>query len=121
MSFETTMNHFFAMKDELKMNTVWSIYEVGLQNSDYAILNNKVRKVTYQSVDPNASQEDLLADLNDRGSRTTIEVSAWAENGTIKALWAAAEKCIALSGTHHTYIENFILEEDGSLKLTTGS
>ena len=109
------------MKDELKMNTVWSIYEVGLQNSDYAILNNKVRKVTYQSVDPNASQEDLLADLNDRGSRTTIEVSAWAENGTIKALWAAAETCIKLSGTHHSYIENFEMHDDGTLELVTGS
>ena len=47
MSFETVMNHFFAMKDELNMNTVWSIYDVGLENSDFALLTNKARKVTY--------------------------------------------------------------------------
>ena len=121
MSFETTMNHFFAMKDELNMSTVWSIYEVGLKDSDHAILTNKVRKVVYQTVDPNASQEDLMADIKDRGKRTTIEVTAWAVDGTIKALWKAAETCIKLSGTHHAYIENFEMQEDGSLWLTTGS
>ena len=121
MSFETTMNHFFAMKDELNMNTVWSIYDVGLKNSDHAILTNKARKVVYETVDPNASHEDLLADIADRGKRTTIEVTAWAVDGTIKALWKAAETCIKLSGTHHSYIEDFAMQEDGSLKLTTGS
>ena len=67
------MNHFFAMKDELNMDTVWSIYDVGLKNSDHAILTNKARKVVYETVDPNASHEDLLADIADRGKRTTIE------------------------------------------------
>ena len=109
------------MKDELNMSTVWSIYEVGLKDSDHAILTNKVRKVVYQTVDPNASQEDLMADIKDRGKRTTIEVTAWAVDGTIKALWKAAESCIKQSGTHHAYIENFEMQEDGSLWLTTGS
>ena len=121
MSFETVMNHFFAMKDELNMNTVCSIYDVGLENSDFALLTNKARKVTYESVDPNASSEDLMADIQDGGNRTKIEVSAWAVDGTIKGLWAAAEKCIALSGTHHSYIENFEMHDDGTLELTTGS
>lgn len=121
MSFETTMNHFFAMKDELNMNTVWSIYDVGLKNSDYALLTNKARKVTYETVDPNASHEDLVADIADCGKRTTIEVSAWAVDGTIKALWKAAETCIKLSGTHHSYIENFEMHDDGTLELVTGS
>lgn len=121
MSLVTTINHFLAMKDELNMNTVWSIYEVGLKNPDHEILTNKARKVIYETVDPNASQEDLVADIADRGKRTTIEVTAWAVDGTIKALWKAAETCIKLSGTHHSYIENFEMQEDGSLKLTTGS
>ena len=121
MSFETTMNHFTAMKNELNMNTVWCIDEVGLKNSDYAIFTNKARKVVYETVAPNASHEDMMLDIQDGGKRTTIEVSAWAVDGTIKALWKAAETCIKLSGTHHSYIENFEMQEDGSLKLTTGS
>ncbi len=116
-----SINHFFAMKDELNMNTVWSIYDVGLKNSDHAILTNKARKVVYETVAPNASPEDMMLDIQDGGKRTTIEVSAWAVDGTIKALWKAAETCIKLSGTHHSYIENFEMQDDGTLELVTGS
>jgi len=50
-----------------------------------------------------------------------MQVSSLAVNGSIKALWAAAESCIKQSGTHHRYIEDFEFGEDGTLELVTGS
>jgi len=44
-----------------------------------------------------------------------------AVDGTIKSLWFAANSCIRQSGTHHMYIEDFEMQEDGSLMLITGS
>ena len=62
-----------------------------------------------------------MADINDGGKRASAEVTMMAVDGSIKSLWFAAESCIRQSGTHHMYIENFHVLDDGSLELVTGS
>ena len=56
---------------------------------------------------------------------TWITFTAVAKNGTIGALWKAAESCFQQAkvaiGDWHIYIENFDVQEDGSLSLVTGS
>jgi hypothetical protein len=59
--------------------------------------------------------------LRDGGKRSSEEVTMLAVDGSIKSLWFAAESCIRQSGTHHRYIEDFEIQEDGSLMLVTGS
>ena len=56
---------------------------------------------------------------------TWITFTAVAENGTVGALWKAAESCYQQAklaiGDWHYFVENFEVEEDGSLSLVTGS
>jgi hypothetical protein len=56
---------------------------------------------------------------------TWIEFSSMAVNGTVGELWRAAESCFqqakAAVGDWHIYIEDFEMQDDGSLALVTGS
>ncbi len=119
--FTVAMNHFDEMQQELGMSTVWSMYEFGTKGPEFELFSNKVRKVTYEFVRPNATVEELNADLRNGTNDTMMQVSSLAVNGSIKALWAAAESCIKQSGTHHSYIEDFEFGDDGALELVTGS
>ena len=113
------MEYWNDMKDELNVKSIWSIHEAG--NIDSVIFSKRMRKVTYEFVRPDATSEELEADLRDGGKRASAEVSSWAIDGTVKSLWHAADSCISQSGTHHMYIEDFEMQEDGTLSLTTGS
>lgn len=119
--FTIAMDHFFAMQQELGVSTVWSMYDMGPQGSDFAIFNKKMRKVTYTFVRPDATSEELYNDLKNGTNTAMAQTSAWAMDGTIKNLWIAADSCIEQSGTHHRYIEDFVVQENGSLDLVTGS
>ena len=119
--FTIAMDHFFAMQEELGMSTVWSMYEFGTKGPEFELFTNKVRKVTYTFVRPDATVEELNNDLRNGTNDAMAQVSSLAVNGSIKALWAAAESCIKQSGTHHSYIEDFTFGEDGTLELVTGS
>lgn len=119
--FTIAMDHFFAMQEELGMSTVWSMYEFGTKGPEFELFTDKVRKVTYEFVRPDATVEEIEADLRDGTNDAMAQVSSLAVNGSIKALWAAAESCIKQSGTHHSYIEDFTFGEDGTLELVTGS
>ena len=119
--FTIAMDHFFAMQEELGMSTVWSMYEFGTKGPEFELFTNKVRKVTYTFVRPDATVEEIEADLRNGTNDAMAQVSSFAVNGSIKALWAAAESCIKQSGTHHSYIEDFEFGEDGTLELVTGS
>jgi hypothetical protein len=119
--FTLDMEHWDDMKAELKVDSIWSIYDGGRMPADKAIFSKKMRKVTYEFVRPDATVEELEADLRDGGKRASAEVSSWAIDGTVKSLWYAADSCISQSGTHHMYIEDFKIQEDGSVSLTTGS
>ena len=54
-----------------------------------------------------------------------VTFSSVAENGTVGALWKAAEDCFQQAKENnvdwHYFIEDFDMQEDGSLKLITGS
>jgi hypothetical protein len=115
------IEHFDDMQQELGMSTVWSMWDSGTMDADHAIFTDKMRKVTYDFIRADATSEEIYADLADGGNRSMVQVSSFAVNGTVKALWAAAESCIKQSGTHHSFIEDFQMQDDGSLALVTGS
>ena len=115
------MEHFDDLQQELGMSTVWSMWDGGTMSADTAIFTDKMRKVTYDFVRNDATIEELDADLRNGTNSAMAQVSSFAVNGTVKALWAAAESCIKQSGTHHSFIEDFEMQDDGSLALVTGS
>ena len=114
--FEIAMEHFDDLKNELGYETVWSMYDGGNMPLDFALFTDKPRVVTYKCI------KEMGATMDDV---TWITFTAVAENGTIGALWKAAESCFQQAkmaiGDWHIYIENFDMQEDGSLSLVTGS
>ena len=115
------MEHFEDLRVDLDMDSTWSIWDGGCMPADKMLLGNKQYRVVYAFVRPGATQDDLWSDLMDSGKRTEAEVSAFAASGSVQDLWEAANSCIKQSGTHHRYIENFVLQDDGTLLLETGS
>tara|TARA_A100001035_G_C27679189_1_gene452216 strand:- start:147 stop:581 length:435 start_codon:yes stop_codon:yes gene_type:complete len=115
-AFEIAMEHFDDLKTELGYDTVWSMYDGGNMPLDFALFSDKPRVVTYKCI------KEMGATMDDV---TWITFTAVAENGTIGALWKAAESCFQQAklaiGDWHIYIENFDVQEDGSLSLVTGS
>ena len=107
-----TIDHFIAMKEELGMVSQWSIYDGGMMDADAEIFKDKQYKVTYTYI---TEMGDSYDDVQ------WAEVSMFAPSGSIKDLWFAANSCIKQSGTHHSYIENFEMQDDGTLALVTGS
>ena len=115
------IEHFDDMQQELGMSTVWSMWDGGTMSEDHAIFTPQMRRVVYEFVRDDATSEEIYADLEDGGKRSMAQVSSFAVDGTVKSLWAAAESCIKQSGTHHSFIEDFQMQDDGSLALVTGS
>ena len=113
-AFELEMEHFDDLKTELGYDTTWSM-DSGILNLDQKILTDKARVVTYKCIKEIKSMDDV----------TYITFTAVAENGTVGALWKAAESCFLQAklaiGDWHYFVENFEVEEDGSLSLVTGS
>jgi len=113
-AFELEMEHFDELKAELGYETVWSV-DSGIMNLDQKIFSDKARVVTYKCIKEIKSMDDV----------TYITFTAVAENGTVGALWKAAESCFQQAklaiGDWHYFVENFEVEEDGSLSLVTGS
>ena len=110
-----TMDHFSDMQDELGFQSIWSIFDGGPMESNEAVFKDKQYLVKYQFIMPEATLEDMQND------KAWGEVSMLSAGGTIKDLWTAAESCIKPSGTHHMYIEDFNMQDDGSFQLVTRS
>jgi hypothetical protein len=112
--FLEAVDHYNAMKAELGMVSQWDIHAGnGVFAADDCLLqSDKQYKVTYTYID---SMGDTMDDVQ------WAEVSMFAPSGSIKDLWFAADSCIRQSGTHHSYIEDFEMQEDGTLALVTGS
>ena len=114
-AFELEMEHFDDLKAELGYTTTWSM-DSGIMNLDQKIFTDKARVVTYKCI------KEMGATMDDV---TWITFTAVAENGTVGALWKAAESCFQQAklaiGDWHYFVENFEVEEDGSLSLVTGS
>jgi len=110
-----TMDHYGDMKDELGFDSVWSIFDGGPMEASEALFKDKQYLVKYQYIQNGYSLEDI------QNGRAWAEVSMSSAGGTNKELWTAAESCIKQSGTHHMYIEDFTMQDDGSFQLVTGS
>ena len=102
------------LKGDLVYDTVWSMS--GCLPLDKAIFTDNPRKVTYTIID---RMGDSFDDVD------WVTFSSVAENGTVGALWKAAEDCFQQAkennGDWHYFIEDFDMQEDASLKLITGS
>ena len=114
-AFELEMEHFDDLKAELGYDTVWSM-DSGILNLDQKILTDKARVVTYK----------CIKNMSNSGHGVEwITFTAVAEDGSVGALWKAAESCYQQAklaiGDWHYFIENFEVQEDGSLSLVTGS
>ncbi len=113
-SYELEIEHFNDLKAQLGYETVWSIE--GIMPLDKAIFTDKPRVVKYKCI------KEMGPTFDDTIWETFTAV---AENGTVGALWKAAESCYQQAklavGDWHYFIENFDVQEDGSLELTTGS
>jgi len=113
-SYELEIEHFNDLKAQLGYETVWSIE--GIMPLDKAIFTDKPRVVKYKCI------KEMGPTFDDTIWETFTAV---AENGTVGALWKAAESCYQQAklavGDWHYFIENFDVQVDGSLELTTGS
>ena len=113
-AFELEYEHYSELKAELGYDTVWSM-DSGMMNLDQNIFSDKARVVNYKCIKEIKSMDDV----------TWITFTAVAENGTVGALWKAAESCFQQAklaiGDWHYFVENFDVQEDGSLSLVTGS
>ena len=112
--FELEYEHYSDLKDQLGYETVWSIEDI--MPLDKAIFTDKPRVVKYK----------CIKEMGDTFEDVTYETfTAVAENGTVGALWKAAESCYQQAklgvGDWHYFIENFEVQDDGSLELVTGS
>lgn len=108
------IEHYNDLKTELGYDTVWSME--GVMPLDQAIFTDKPRVVTYKCI------KEMGATMDDV---TYITFTAVAENGTVGALWKAAESCfqqakLAINDWHY-FVEDFDMQDDGSLELVTGS
>ena len=113
-SYELEIEHYNDLKAQLGYETVWSIE--GIMPLDKAIFTDKPIVVKYKCI------KEMGPTFDDTIWETFTAV---AENGTVGALWKAAESCYQQAklavGDWHYFIENFDVQEDGSLELTTGS
>ena len=113
-SYELEIEHFNDLKAQLGYETVWSIE--GIMPLDKAIFTDKPRVVKYKCI------KEMGPTFDDTIWETFTAV---AENGTVGALWKAAESCYQQAklavGDWHYFIEDFEVQEDGSLQLITGS
>lgn len=113
-SYELEIEHFNDLKSQLGYETVWSIE--GIMPLDKAIFSDKPRVVKYKCI---KEMGDTMDDV------TWETFTAVAENGTVGALWKAAESCYQQAklavGDWHYFIENFDVQDDGTLELCTGS
>ena len=117
-NFEKVMMHFDKLKLEQGFETVWSMESWGhLPGLDFKIFNDKPRTVFYKVID------EMGPDLD--SPHTYVTYKPPANDGTLGALWKAAEDCFQQAkennGDWHYLVEDFDMQEDGSLKLITGS
>ena len=113
--FELEMEHYDDLKTELEYDTSWSMGE-GIMQLDHKIFTDKQRVVTYKCIE---SMGDTMDDVK------WAEFSTFAVDGTVGGLWRAAESLFQQAKAQlddwHYFVENFEMQDDGSLELVTGS
>jgi hypothetical protein len=113
-AFTLECEHWTDLQDSLGYETVWSL-DSGIMDLDQNIFTDKPRVVNYKCIKEIKSMDDV----------TYITFTAVAENGTVGAFWKAAESCfqqakLAINDWHY-FVEDFDMQDDGSLSLVTGS
>jgi len=113
-NFIAERDHYDNLKEELGYETVFDL-DTGVKPLDYAIFTDKPRLVTYKVIKEMGAWDDV----------TWMTFTAIADNGTIGALWKAAESCYQQAklavGDWHYFVENFEMNDQGHLELVTGS
>jgi hypothetical protein len=112
-----TVRYWDEQREALGFETVWCLDEAKDINTKF--LRDRVRRVCYQFYAQNATVEQLL-----NGTAEMIEVSAFAVDGSVRALWTAAESCYQQAKQHgdwHKFIEDIEARDDGSFELIMGS
>jgi hypothetical protein len=115
-NFEKEMDHFDKLKTQMGFDTVWSMDGMGhLPGLDFEIFTDKPRTVFYRVID----------EMDDNMNCTYVTYATTAKNGTLGALWTAANEVYKQAeedrGDWHYFIEDFVMQDDGSLQLVTGS
>lgn len=114
---DTTLEieHWNDLKEQQGYETVWSLFQ-GVMPLEQEIFSNKPRIVSYK----------VISHLSDNFVDTEWQTfTCMAKDGTVGGLWAAAESCfkqakLALDDWHY-FVEDFEVQDDGSLELITGS
>jgi hypothetical protein len=103
---------------ELGFVSRWSLGEG--TRMETKIFTDKERFVTYTVYARNVTIEQLMD-----GTAKKVTFSAIAKNGTVAELYRAGETLIKNAmeqeGNWHIFIEDFTMQADGSLAMTTGS
>ena len=105
--------HFDDLKAELGYSTVWSMSDTALP-LDFKIFSDKQRIVTYK----------CIKNMSNSGHAVEWQTfTSIAKDGTIGGLWEAAENCFKQAelalGDWHIYVEDFEVQDDGTLELVT--
>lgn len=111
------MRYFNSVRDVKEFKSVWEIDEIDDLDCVMPFTNSVGRRICYQYIPDNTPWEQL----SDPGYNNNVEISTHCRGDTWMDLWEAAERLIVQSGTHHRYIEDFEMRDDGSLELVTGS
>ena len=118
--FNGRNGYIASLQDVNGFVSFWDISEA--EELDYPTpFKTRNARMVYEFVRPDATTQEINADLQDGGKRSMAQVSSFIVGDDWMAMWHAAESCIRQSGTHHTYIEDFILHDDNSWMLITGS
>jgi|TARA_B110000305_G_C19066249_1_gene459478 hypothetical protein len=107
--------YFDCIRADLGYDTIWDMGE-GQLDMNKALFKDKPYLVTYSCI------RDMGDDMD---SATWVTFTAVTADGTIGELWKAAEACYqqakAIVGDWHTFVEDFEMQDDGSLVMVTGS
>ena len=105
-------------QDELGFVSRWSLGEG--TRMETKIFTDKERFVTYTVYANDCTLDELMA-----GTAKKVAFSTIAKDGTVAELYRAGETLIknamAQEGDWHIFIEDFTMQADGSLAMTTGS
>ena len=115
-TFIQEREHWDNLRNDLGYETILDLQDVGMMPLDKKIFKDKPYVVNYKCI------KEMGATFDDV---TWITFTAVAKNGTVGELWKAAESCYQQAklavGDWHTFIEDFEMQDDGSLSLVTGS
>lgn len=94
------------------LETIWDIHEIEDINAE-CVVKIDGKKIVYKDYKCGFSEDVMWS--TEFTYTTVVEGNTWLD------LWKAANKVMLKSGTHHSWIEDFTVQEDGSFLLTTGS